>query len=332
MFKELLVRGGPPLRFDDFGPIYLGRTSPIFLAIRSARRAILHNPDDAEAYFQLGRAYLALFRQTEESQLNRGGDMYRRLRQAQMIAALRNAVTLDPDNPLAQWYLSILYNWGGAVDLQLKHLGEAIRAAKRDPKRVVADQLKAWEQMYSGLEKQVKDRQNAYAVQAEKKSVIEKADIALHLGLAEKALQVLMESDVVEFGKQGTKMELELLLRLGRLEELRVQLWPENDPQVREEMERGINSALGQGEYEKYRFLLAAAEGNYAEADEFVAKAASLMEDESLRRTIRRKLELESPFAKEPGAAKNLSAECFWPLATRELSPVPCRRRGRWPA
>ena len=50
------------------------------------------------------------------------------------------------------------------------------------------------------------------------------------MGLAEKALQVLLESDSLEFGDQGARMELDLLLGMGRLDDLREQLAPAKDP------------------------------------------------------------------------------------------------------
>jgi hypothetical protein len=302
-FHWVMLRQGPPLEGDDLGPIFIGPSAPLVLAVRSARRAILENPQDAEGYFQLGLAYLALGRQSDEHYFGARMQVLRQVRQVQTVAALRTAATLNPDHVGAHFYLYILFRRAGYTDLQLKHLDAEIKAIRRAPPRSLselqafrdryalgyrlpidpskaAEAMKAFEEQLKGmdeertkLEKTVKDNLNTYAVRTEKKRVMEKARIALELGLGEKALQALLDSDSLEFGKEGALLELDLLMRQGRLDELREQLAPEKED-IRKQLPEDMNSSLGAGSYETYRMLLAVAEGDYKEADAQLEEAA----------------------------------------------------------
>jgi tetratricopeptide (TPR) repeat protein len=293
----------PPLDVDELGPAFIGPSAPLVLAVRSARRAILENPQDADGYFQLGLAYLALSRQSDEHRFGGRMPLLEELRQVQTIASLRTAAVLNPDHAGAHFYLQLLYGRAGYADLQLKHLDAEIKAIRLAAPRSAAelqafknrnslgyqqranpaqaaeamklfeDYLKAKDEEKTKLEKAVKDNQNTYAVRSEKKRVLEKARIALDLGLGEKALQVLLDSDSLEFGKDGAQMELTLLMHMGRLDELREQLAPEKDEKIRKELPEDMNSTLGQGAYETYRMLLAVAEGDYKTADDSLEQA-----------------------------------------------------------
>jgi tetratricopeptide (TPR) repeat protein len=316
----------PPIEADELGPIYFGRASPVILAIRSARRALLRNPDDAEAYFQLGRAYATLPRQTMERQFGDSLVLLSQLRNVQAVAALRNAVLLDPDKGPAHYLLAVLMKRSGFLDLCLKHRTEWARWSRRngpvpgESDEQFNERVKALEEENKDLEKHVKDNQLNYEVRSEKLKVYQKAQMAMRMGLGEKALQVLLESDDLEFGIEGARLELELLLGMGRLEELREQLWPKDEKlrEQREQMPDTLNKLTGIGTYERYRFLLAAAEGDYDEADQFLeqARTKTLTDAQQLRR-FRRILELEGtppvttrelqPETGPPGPAKDLN-------------------------
>jgi tetratricopeptide (TPR) repeat protein len=279
---------------DELGTVWIGRSSPLFLAIRSARRAIQQNPDDANAYYQLGLAYLALQRQTDERRLGGQMPLLFQLRQAQAIAALRSAVLLAPDNDFAHFVLSFIYGHAGYADLQLKHFGEFGRVVRKFGPRPgetedhFDQRLKAIDKQYQDLEKVVKDNQNRYEVKAGQKPAVEKANIALQLGLGEKALQVLLESGPEEFGDVGTKLELHLLLSMGRIEDLREQLVPSKDEETRTKLPGQMNNVLGTATYEQYRALLAAAEGDYKEADTFLEQAETMvLADAGVRQKLR---------------------------------------------
>jgi hypothetical protein len=125
------------------------------------------------------------------------------------------------------------------------------------------------------------------------------------LNLGEKALQVLLESDALEFGEQGTQLELDLLVRQGRLDELRGKLSVDKDETEREKMAKDLNGTLGSGTYEMYRCLLALGEGDYKEADAFLAQAAEKgINSPGRLRALRQQLSLEG---KEPGPGKGLT-------------------------
>jgi tetratricopeptide (TPR) repeat protein len=310
-FSLMLER--PPIDFDSLGPVLIGPTSPVVLGIRSARRAILHNPDDAAAYHNLGYGYLLLSRQSEERQvaLARNFTLLNQLRNAQGMAALRKAVLLNPDDFPSQYHFSYMAGRSGFWDVELKHRNEALRALRRRGPRP-GETDKQFQEFFDDLdrqreelEKQVSDNQNTYEIRASGRPVWEKVRHALGLGLGDKALQLLLDSTAVEFGDEGARAELDLLLGMGRLEELRHLLDPPNDSKTRDELNTDLNKKLGPGTYERYRFLLAAAEGNYKEADEFLEKTQKiLLEDDALQRTFRRQLMLE---ADKPGPAKELS-------------------------
>ncbi len=292
-FWAVYGRGVPPISVDDLGPSFVGRSSPLFLAIRSARRAIQRNPDDGNAYFQLGLAYLALQRQTDERRVGGQMPLLFQMRQAQTIAALERSVLLSPDNQFAHFVLGFIYGHAGFADLRLKHIGEVARIVRKggpqsgETEDHFEQRVKALDKDYQDLEKLVKDNQNKYEIKAEKKAAVDKAKIALSLGLGEKALQVLLESGPEEFGDRGTRMELELLLSMGRVDDLREQLVPSKDEETRKKLPQQMNDVLGTASYEQYRALLAAAEGDYREADTFLEQAATLtLDDPGVRQRL----------------------------------------------
>src|SRR5262249_3924524 len=85
--------------------------------------------------------------------------------------------------------------------------------------------------------------------------VLDRALLAFHKGLAGKARDLLLESDVAAFGAQGMLLELELLLRTGRAKEVRDWLSPEH------------KAALGAASYHWLRAQALAASGGYALAE-----------------------------------------------------------------
>jgi hypothetical protein len=304
-----------PVRTDELGALLTGRTAPLMLSVRSARRAIQKNPDDATAYYHLAHAYLALLRQTEERRYTAGGiiPLMGGLRQAVILAALRNTVQLAPDHADAHSLLSALYGQGNHQDLQWKHMSEYLRImrtagpAPGETDEQFEERIKKIEKRVSDVEKQVKDNQNLYEVRAEKKPPVEKAKIALQLGLGEKALQELRDTSAVELMKDGLRLELDLFLSMGRVEELRELLIP-SDPketELRESMPGNLNGMLGPGSFETYLAMIAAAEGDYQEADSYLKEVGEkLLTDPASRQRFRQQLELEM---QTPGPAKDLN-------------------------
>jgi hypothetical protein len=289
------------------------RTVPVVLAVREARRAIERDSRDAKAYFQLARTYAALSEESDERKFGQRMPLLAQLRHVQTTAALRHALLLDPDLAAAHRLLSIQFRHAGYADLEQRHLGEYVRLARRagrmpdETEEQFNNRLQKLDKEHAALKDRVADSRNKYQVKSAKKPVLERARIALALGLAETALQVLLDSDSLEFGVAGALLELDLLLRTGRLEDLREQIAPANDAKLREQLAKDLGSALGVGVYEQYRFLLAVGEGDYKEADEFLRQATKRwLTDGDLRQRYRRQMQLEG---KDPGPCKDLGPQ-----------------------
>jgi tetratricopeptide (TPR) repeat protein len=237
---------------DDTPPALL------YLAVRAARRALAVNPEDADAYLALGESYMRLLEDTRERVWVRRAPKLGELRLAQASAALNRAVALKPDLAQAHLRLFNVYKQIGYVDLMLKHLrayldltGTAGRAAA-DGKAADPN-----ERLLGRLAKAVAEGESAYADKAPKMRVLDRAQLAMEKGLGGKARDLLLESDVSAFGAPGLALELNLLLRTGRVKNVRD--W--TDPSQK--------SALG-GAY-NYHWLRAqalAALGEYALAEE----------------------------------------------------------------
>jgi hypothetical protein len=310
----VLVAAGPrrsPAGPDGGKPEAPAPPDPLpgaFRALRAARDVTKSHPDRAGEQLQLGRAYETLSQQAERPKFGDRMPLLARLRAAQAAAALRRAVRLDPDLAEAHLLLSNAFRRAGYADLGLKHLGEYVRSARRAGRRPgetedqFGDRLRAAEKEQAELERRVKEDQRKYDAGATGKRVLDRARLALSLGLADKALRVLLDSDALEFGRQGALLELDLLLLTGDVEGLRVQIAPE-DGKEREVVAEGVEKALGAGVYEQYRFFLAAAEGDAKEADAFLEKAqAKVTNDPERLRRARVELGLEG---KDPGPAKD---------------------------
>src|SRR5262249_50055845 len=134
----------------------------------------------------------------------------------------------------------------------------------RETEKDFNDRLEQLEKLVDQLEKRVQTQRDTFEVQSANLRPFQKAQKALLLGLVEQALQVLLDSDAIEFGKAGARLQLELLLLMGRVAEVR--LFLETIPQG--ELDYS-DTAPGQvmPAYEWLKFLLAAAVGDYTDAD-----------------------------------------------------------------
>src|SRR5262249_17767279 len=104
------------LNQDDAPPALL------YLAVRSARRALDREPQDARAWLALGEGYLWLLRRTRERSWSRRVPELDRLRRAQASTALNRAIALEPALPRAHALLAGMYQEMGYLDLALEHL------------------------------------------------------------------------------------------------------------------------------------------------------------------------------------------------------------------
>ncbi|MGH7171647.1 MAG: hypothetical protein ACRELG_15330, partial [Gemmataceae bacterium] len=203
------------------------------LAVRAARSALAQNPDDANAYLLLGRAYLDLAARTPERLVLGRLPPLLELRHIQIAAALENALRRNPDSLSVHEDLASLYGGRGFLDAALKHRRAALRLARRDgampgeDSAAFARRLELRDHAVKQLEGIVIDRKNEFALQTRNlgSEPARKADIALRLGLARLALEdVLMPSSIVLLGGEGVRLQVRLQLMLGQIDPIRTQL------------------------------------------------------------------------------------------------------------
>jgi tetratricopeptide (TPR) repeat protein len=247
---------------DDTPPAVL------YLAIRAARRALAHNPEDADASLVLGQSYLRLLNDTRERAWSTRMPELAQLRHIQASAALYRAVSLKPDLAQAHLHLASLYREMNCLDLSLEHLRTYLKLARSgsaagDRTAVVQEQLAQNEQRASELAQLVDERVNAYTAAAGRMRVVDRALLALQNGLAGKARDILLDLDVSAFGVEGMSLELELLLRIGRPSDVLNRIGPEQMP------------ALGASGYHSVRGRALAASGDYTPAQEELASTSA---------------------------------------------------------
>jgi hypothetical protein len=206
------------------------------LAIRAARLALASNPDDANTYLRLGQAYQALWASSGERTLSSTNPLLAELRYVQTVTALEQAIQLDPEQAAVHRLLAALYQEHGYLDAALEHRRHEVRLAQRAGKLLSGvdrqnfeRQLARLHQRTEQLERLVHQRQQQFASlasSAKGADVRELAQIALRLGLARLAVEeLLLPTPTLLLESNGLQMELQLLLRLGRTEQLREALW-----------------------------------------------------------------------------------------------------------
>lgn len=88
----------------------------LHLAVRAIRRSVAENPFHAESYQRMFEIYRSLYALEQIE-----GRFPNPLREAQMLAALRRAAYLMPEEPLVHQHLAIFYLEKEYLDLALKH-------------------------------------------------------------------------------------------------------------------------------------------------------------------------------------------------------------------
>src|SRR5262249_8710628 len=178
-------------------------------------------PDDPEVHLWLGESYFRLLHSTRERVWGKQMPELVQLRRTQTSVALNRAIVLKPDLARAHHALGVLYEEMGYLDLELEHIRtylKLLHEAGPGP-GVSAEDFAAQEAALQGqlarLAGLVDERTKAYTVAASGQPVLGRAMLALQNGLAGKAREMLLESDVSAFGPEGTALELELLLRTG---------------------------------------------------------------------------------------------------------------------
>jgi hypothetical protein len=248
-----------------------GPPALLLLAVRAGRRAVHERPDDPSAWLVLGQAYVDLLQHTRERAWAREGrlPLLRVLRHAQAAAALRRALDLNPDLAIAHGMLAELYLNLQPIpylDLARDHFKEHIRCLRaagspRVNKAAYDKQLVELEAKLEKLDDEVAKQTDLFVVNTEGLPAAVRADRALAKGLAGRALSILMESELAQFGQAGTQMELDLLLNTGQLKFLRDGL------ELGKPAEKDQKAFLTAPVFNLYRLKLAAAAGDYGEAD-----------------------------------------------------------------
>lgn len=203
------------------------------LAVRAARRAVAANPEHASAWLRLGQAYAVLRNETCERSAEGMLPPLSQLRIVQIATALEQAVRLDPNLEAARVELSRLYGERNYLDQSLLHFREETRLAHQAGRRTGESaeeynvRLEALDKDLARFEEQVQSLQQKYALgalaaQGDPRS---QADLALRLGLPRLAVdEVLYHTNPDVLGPAGMRMELDLMLALGRADEVRTTL------------------------------------------------------------------------------------------------------------
>jgi hypothetical protein len=279
------------------------------LTIRAARRAVAANPDDANAWLRLGQAYLTLHRLTAERLHGYSWQPLEIVRHVQAATALEHALVLEPDLEPAHEALTALYGERQFLDAALVHGRAAVRVARRGPKPgegpdQYRDRLGEEDKRLEALEGLVRDRTKEFELRSPNLSgdPLARARLALGMGLARLALDdVLLRSPVVLFHGDGARMELELLLMLGRVEEAGGKLEDEELRASKHKLGRshlpapplaGYRPAYHLPAYEWLHFYLAAARGDYGPAASSLHEVLLQLEEQERAevRTVRANL------------------------------------------
>jgi tetratricopeptide (TPR) repeat protein len=243
-----------------------GPSGSLLLAVRAARRALHANPDDAFGHLRLGRAYERLQHHTAERGVVPGFPLLEQLRKIQALVALNRAVQLRPDLLSAHELLANLLLEARGFDLALPHVQAQLRlhrAAGPLPNETAQDFASRIDRLAHyelALGKQVREMLNRVDTQGFKLDVHGKARLAESSGLPGYALEQLLRSNYAEFGREGAILELHLLLHVGRTNHFRTMIDPAQE------------AAMGTFNFHWLQALLAAADGDYDQADEHLQR------------------------------------------------------------
>jgi tetratricopeptide (TPR) repeat protein len=266
------------LHTDAFLGDELSPAQPL-LAVRAARAALAANSDDAVAWLRLGQAYFTLRSAAGGPANERSLPPLGMLRQVQIATALENAVIAQPGLLKAHDTLALVYLEQGFLDAALAHFQAVLDITRRAGRQLnespdaFATRITKLESQAKDLERKVQDSQNKFVSRVGEvgDNVLSKANLALRLGLARHALEnVLDKAQYLQFGTEGARLELELMLRLGQAARARSLL---TDPEISNNRDRlgetEIAGAPGQYRFGAHSWLLActnAALGDYEEA------------------------------------------------------------------
>jgi len=205
--------------------------SPILplVAVRSARLATEGDPGDPTAWLVLARGYLTLTEQTEERQVGEDLTLLQTLRLVQTTAALTQSIIHGPNTAAARETLAAVLTRRNALDLALRHSGEALRLMRRagqlpgESAEAFADRIHKHATAHEELEAAVFNAENRFLVRSFGLSgdPLLRAKIAAEQGLPQKAIDVLLASHPDLYGGEGLSLLADLLLQTGQAAECR---------------------------------------------------------------------------------------------------------------
>jgi tetratricopeptide (TPR) repeat protein len=262
---------------QDHGP-----PSSLYLGIRAARRALALDPDDPYTHLLLGQAYYRLGWFTREHDLTRGTPQCLEMRMAQTAGALNNVLRLQPDLALQQQahqMLADLFAQQGLHDMHTKHRSEELRCARAlgplpgEDEESYGKRLQQLEKLVTQLEDQLSRRESQFQVQSVRRPLPERLRVALSMGLIETASREVERDLVEEHADHPPPAELlqvaQLKLTMGQVQD------------ARDSIEPGVDSpnmqpakAVNPWPYVQ----LAAARGNYDEADRHLEQRLDLLQ------------------------------------------------------
>jgi hypothetical protein len=275
-----------------------GPASSAYLAVRNARQAIHDNPEDAASYLLLAQAYQCLRDQTRERicVARPGGNPnpvlppVDSIRQSQIAGALHRVLALSPKPEMQQvaHFLLAYSTFTGPEYLEVRfghlrtylELSRALHQVIGFPPKQYGEGLVAQETDLKRGESQLKKQHDQFVVTGGSKRLLEKVNIAMRNGLAETALELLLKADPKDMTdprapgqRPGATVLVDLLLRLGRLDDARMALYPESGPDESTIDKRafGMHPQVGLPAYYWLRVQMAAASGDYDLADELLA-------------------------------------------------------------
>jgi hypothetical protein len=275
-FRSLAVMAGmAPIEVFTQGE-QAGPAGSVLLAIRYARQAIEKDPDHYQAYNYLGTAYNYVWRLQEDrwapvaaANLTSPRQV---LRRAQITTVLEQVLKIRPDEVEAHRLLMEIYGQVNCLDLAQEHRKYvAGRVAAVGPNAdetpdAYRSRMENMEKQLKQLEEDLNKRRNAFEVAAQNRPLIEKARLAISHGLGQRALELMLESDMSALNEQEIRFVLELLLSQGRAEEL--------EQVLREEFRRFLGIS-----YDWFKAQASAALGNYDAAVKALENAADQVDN-----------------------------------------------------
>ena len=302
------------LSLQDHGPV-----SSLYLALRAARRALRENPDDVRSYLVLAEIVTRLAKHTRERAFSENHFLLSELiRQSQAVGALHAALELKPEPEVEQVANLMLaelfsspkfadnrippsrsrprlfagftgteyYEPGVGAYREYVRLSKALGRLIGVPPQQFAAELTNHEKVLKVLEDGLQARRNSYENAAARKPLLEQVAIAGGHGLAETALNLLLEAlknDPATLAdkrnpreRTGATVIVRLFLGLGRLEEARQVLVPPSSPDKAID-KRGFGSIQGIPAYEWLVAQQGAAAGDYEAADKALAESVELL-------------------------------------------------------